>query len=71
MPGLVPGMFVFEAQLRRCPVSRAHFGNTRHCEEQSDEAIQNGPPSGLLRFARNDEKRRSKALVNLGTRLAC
>jgi hypothetical protein len=41
MPGLVPGMFVFGAQLRQCPVSRARFGNTRHCEEQSDEAIQN------------------------------
>jgi hypothetical protein len=28
----------------------------RHCEEQSDEAIQSFLSSGLLRFARNDER---------------
>ena len=40
----------------------------RHCEERSDEAIQNALPHmpshpGLLRFARNDELNRSRAAL--------
>src|ERR1700720_1614346 len=34
---------------------RLSIHHPRHCEEQSDEAIQSlGPSTGLLRFARND-----------------
>src|SRR4051794_38270874 len=41
-----------------CRDSEERRGARRHCEERSDEAIQNVPhKAGLLRYARNDEAR--------------
>ena len=44
---------------------------TRHCEEQSDEAIQPSGTSGLLRFARNHGKRSGLVILLAGIVCAC
>jgi penicillin-binding protein 1C len=44
---------------------------SRHCEEQSDEAIQPSGASGLLRFARNDGKRSGLVILLAGIVCAC